>query len=105
VVAVLISRFLEAVMPVFARLMLLGGLGAASGPAGFILEHYWSFLIVLFSFAEEVSAFGCLSNSWTLLLFVLTNVNNFLSTGILNSFVFCRRIYIFRGLFMFVSTC
>jgi hypothetical protein len=57
-------------------------LGAASGSAGFILERYWSFFNALFSFAEEASAFGCLLNSWTLLLFVLTNVSNFLSTGI-----------------------
>ncbi len=73
-------------------------MGAASGSAGFILERYWSFFNALFSFAEEASAVGCLLNSWTLLLFVLTNVSNFLSTGILNSLVFCRRIYIFLGL-------
>jgi hypothetical protein len=36
--AVLISWFLEAVMSVVARVMLLGVLGAASGFAGFILE-------------------------------------------------------------------
>jgi hypothetical protein len=36
--------------------------------------------------------------------FVLTNVSNFLSTGILNSLIFSRRIYIFLGLFMHVST-
>jgi hypothetical protein len=51
------------------------------GSAGFTLEHYWSFLTALFSFAEEALAFGCLTNSWTLLLFVLTNVSNFFSTG------------------------
>jgi hypothetical protein len=62
--------------------MLLGVLGAASGSAGFILEHYWSFLTALFSFAEEALAFGCFPNSWAFPLFVLTNVNNFLSTGI-----------------------
>ncbi len=90
-------------MPVFPRLIFLVVLGAASGSAGFILEHYWSFLIVLFPFAEEGLAFGCLQNSWTLLLFVLTNVNNFLSTGILSSLIFCRRIYIFPGLCMHVS--
>jgi hypothetical protein len=55
-------------------------LGAASRSAGFILERYWSFFNALFSFAEEASAVGCLLNSWTLLLFVLTNVSNFLST-------------------------
>ncbi len=103
-VAVLISRFLEGVIPVFPRLIFLGVLCAASGSAGFILEHYWSFLTVLFPFAEEGLAFGCLPNSWTLLLFVLTNVNNFLSTGILSSLIFCRRIYIFLGFCMHVST-
>jgi hypothetical protein len=35
---------------------------------------------------------------------ILTNVSNFLSTGILNSLIFRRRIYIFLGLFMHVST-
>ncbi len=82
-VAVLISRILEAVMPVLSRMMLLGALGAASGSAGFILERYWSSLAALFSFAEEALAF------------VLTNVNKFLSTGILVSIIFCRRIYVF----------
>jgi len=43
--------------------MLLGVLGAASGSAGFILEHYWSFLTALFSITEEGLAFGCLPNS------------------------------------------
>jgi hypothetical protein len=47
--------------------MSLGVLGAASGSAGLILEHYWSFLTSLFSFAEEALAFGCLPNFWTLL--------------------------------------
>ncbi len=102
--AVLIPVFLEAVMPIFTRLMLLGVLGATSRSAGFILEHYWSFLTAFFSFAEEALAFGCLPNSWTLLLFVVTNVNNPLSAGILNSLLFCRRICIFLGLFMHVST-
>jgi hypothetical protein len=64
-------------MSVIPRIMLLGVLGAASGSAGLIFEHYWSFLTWLVSFAEE--AFGCLPNSWTLLLFVLTDVSNFLS--------------------------
>jgi hypothetical protein len=45
----------------------------ASGSAGFILEHYWSFLISFFSFAEEALAFGCLPNSWTLFLFLQTS--------------------------------
>ncbi len=71
--AVLIWRYLETVMSVFPRIMLLGVLGAASGSAGFILEHYWSFLISLFSFAEEALAFGCLPNSWTLFLFLQTS--------------------------------
>jgi phage-related protein len=62
----MISRILEAVMPVLSRMMLLGALGAASGFAGFILERHWSFLAALFSFAEEALAF------------VLTNVNKFL---------------------------
>jgi hypothetical protein len=60
VVAVLILRYLEAVISVFPRLMLLGVLGAACGSAGFILEYYWSFLTALFFFAEESLAFGCL---------------------------------------------
>jgi hypothetical protein len=66
-------RFLETVMSVFPRIMLLGVLGAASGSAGFILEHYWSFLTAVFSFAEEALAFGCLPNSWTLFLFLQTS--------------------------------
>jgi len=66
-------------MSVIPRIMLLGVLGAASGSAGLIFEHYWSFLTWLVSFAEEALAFGCLPNSWTLLLFVLTDVSNFLS--------------------------
>jgi hypothetical protein len=37
VVAVLILRYLEAVMSVLPRMMLLDVLGAASGSAGFIL--------------------------------------------------------------------
>jgi hypothetical protein len=71
--AVLIWRYLETVMSVFPRIMLLGVLGAASGSAGFILEHYWSFLIAFFSFAEEALAFGCLPNSWTFFLFLQTS--------------------------------
>jgi hypothetical protein len=59
-------RFLETVMSVFPRIMLLGVLGVASGSTGFILEHYWSFLTAVFSFAEEALAFGCLPISWTL---------------------------------------
>jgi hypothetical protein len=34
--------------------MLLGVLGAASGSAGFILEHYWSFLTALFSLLKKL---------------------------------------------------
>jgi len=60
VVAGLISRFLEAVMSVARRIMLLGG---ASGSAGSNLEHCWSFLTALFSTAAEALAFGCLPNS------------------------------------------
>jgi len=73
--------------------MLLGVLGAASGSAGFILEGYWSFLTALSFFAEESLAFGCLPNPWTLLSFVFTNVNNFLSSGIFNSLFFCQNLY------------
>jgi len=50
-------------------------LGAASGFAGFNLERHWSFLTALFFFAEEALAI------------VVTNVNKFLSTGILNFLV------------------
>jgi hypothetical protein len=103
-VVVLISRFLEAVVSVFPRIMLLGVLGAASGSANFILEHFWSFVTALFSFVEEALAFGCFPSSWTLLLFVLTNVSSFLITGILNSLNICRRVYIFLGLFVHVCT-
>jgi len=78
-------------------------LGAAFGSAGFIFEHYWSFLTSLFFFAEESLAFGYLQNPWTLLSFVLTNVNNFLSSGILNSLFFVK-IFFFLGLCMHVST-
>ncbi len=61
--AILISRFLEAVMSIVPSIMLLGVLGAASGSAGFIHEHYWSFLTALFSITEEALALGCLPNS------------------------------------------
>jgi len=62
-VAVLITRLLEAVMSVVPHIMLFSFLGAASGFAGFILEQYRSFLTVLFSMAAGALAFGCLSNS------------------------------------------
>jgi hypothetical protein len=39
--------------------MLLSVLVATSGFVGFILEHYYSFLTELFSFAKKVVAFGC----------------------------------------------
>jgi hypothetical protein len=82
--------------------MSLGVLGAASGSAGLILEHYWSFLTSLFSFAEEALAFGCLPNFWTLLC--SHKRLQFSFNRYLNSLIFCRRVCIFLGLFMHVST-
>jgi hypothetical protein len=78
--------------------MLVGVLGATSRSAGFILEHCWSFLTVLFLFAAVALAVVCLPESSTLLLFVVSDAKILFQQAF-------RHLFSIEGSLFFLVSC